>query len=131
MEAVKKDVQANLTLLNIKQHPASKIKLATTGGSLYVEPNAIMYVKAEDDISTLYTKNANYRLTKSLKETEAILVPFNFYRCHRSYLVNLKEIKFIVKNANSIIHLQNGDHLPLARKRKKEVEVCLEKLWVT
>lgn len=51
-----------------------------------------------------------------LKETEAQLLEKGFFRCHRSYLVNLAHVKKIVKNE---LILDAGGSVPVSRMKEK------------
>lgn len=51
----------------------------------------------------------------SLEELEALL-PASFFRCHRSYLVNLQHVRGCAADAMS---LENGARVPVARSRRQ------------
>lgn len=59
----------------------------------------ILYIEGLKDYVKIYTSNGKYILTlNSLKKFEESLLENNFFRIHRSYIVNLKHIKSIQKN---------------------------------
>ena len=53
-----------------------------------------------------------------LQQLEEILEPKSFFRCHKSYLVNLGNIS----DANQSIRLKNGESIPVSRRRAKELK---------
>lgn len=55
-------------------------------------------------------------VAKTLKEFELILSKSFFFRSHRGYLVNMKEVQRVDKN--DMIVLRNGDSVPLAFRKK-------------
>ena len=48
--------------------------------------------------------------------TRPELVPDSFFRCHRSYIVNLRHVQLYDKNE---IRLDNEDCIPLSKRRYK------------
>jgi two-component system LytT family response regulator len=60
-------------------------------------------------------------VSKKIKEFEGALnIQNNFFRPHRSYIVNIKAIKQYVKQDGGYILLQNDVQIPLARERRDE-----------
>ncbi|NLM88988.1 MAG: LytTR family transcriptional regulator [Syntrophomonadaceae bacterium] len=50
-----------------------------------------------------------------------------FFRCHRSYLVNLKRVKEIVTSGRTFqIILDTEEKLPLSRKHEKTLRIKLQ-----
>jgi two-component system LytT family response regulator len=61
-------------------------------------------------------------ISKTLKESEELLVDYKFIRHHRSHLVNISYIKKYVKSDGGYIVLADGTKIPVSR-RKKDVMV--------
>lgn len=98
-----------------------KIKLQTTKGYLLINPNEILFCKADGFYSDLFLtdqkKESCYLLLAKLEE---ILANYNFMRVSRSYVINLKYIRKINRSNNTIILSSKG----------KEYEVKASKLHV-
>lgn len=75
--------------------------------------NEIMYIEVSKKELTIYTKNRIYNAKSSMDKVENELKKFNFYRCHKSYLVNMKYIETIDKNQIVI----NGNTIPISKHR--------------
>lgn len=61
--------------------------------------NDILYIEGLKDYVKIHTSNGKYILTlNSLKKFEVSLESNDFFRIHRSYIVNLKHVKSIQKN---------------------------------
>jgi two-component system LytT family response regulator len=58
--------------------------------------------------------------SRSLKEYDEMLSNKGFFRCHKSYLVNLKHIQKLASGEGDQILLPNGILLPLASRRKEQ-----------
>lgn len=83
----------------------------------------IKYLQAESYIvkAVLDDKRTVY-LEKSLKNLE-IMLPPNFVRTHRSYMINIKHIKSYQNMGNGVytVELNDGLLLPLSRRGLKEL----------
>jgi len=85
----------------------------------------ILYLEADDYYCKVYTEDKSYLATKTLKKLSAQLPPeAPFFRCHRSYVVNLKRITEI-----GDIHVFLDKHkVPLSRSKRAEVLVLVNKM---
>jgi len=71
----------------------------------------LMFIKAEDNYSRLFTNKSSFILSQTLKKMEAKLPESKFIRIHRSFIVNLN---FIDKYKEGAIYI--GKHkLPIGR----------------
>ena len=66
------------------------VKMGTT--VILLSPEDIYYIKAEGGEVEIRTKEGFYPLSKKLYELEELLKPYNFFKVHRSYLVNLNKV---------------------------------------
>ncbi|PCD17548.1 LytR/AlgR family response regulator transcription factor, partial [Clostridioides difficile] len=57
--------------------------------------NSIMYIEVRKKVLTIHTKNDTYYTKNSMDKIELELEKYNFFRCHKSYLINLEYIQFI------------------------------------
>ena len=76
-----------------------------------VQLEDLFYIRADDHYLELITKNKKETTRGTLKEIENQL-PSNFYRCHKSYIVNTN---FIKTNTAKGIVMQNNDIIPTSR----------------
>lgn len=57
---------------------------------------------------------------------EALILPYGFYRCHRSYIINLQKVKEIIswsKNSYSIrLNYSKDSLIPISRNKINEIE---------
>ncbi|MEN3034592.1 MAG: LytTR family DNA-binding domain-containing protein [Aquificaceae bacterium] len=60
---------------------------------IFINPHEVFYVQAEMGEVTVRTKDGSLPLSKKLYELEEQLRPYNFFRVHRSYLINLSKVK--------------------------------------
>ena len=106
-----------------------KIGLPTQQGISFVLIRDIVMCKAEGNYSIIFLngKSRQEIVSRTLKEFEDLLSNFNFFRVHRSYLVNLDYIKEYSRTNQSAdydgdggsVVLNSGEHIPVSRDRRK------------
>lgn len=84
----------------------------------------ILYAEVIRKEVTIYTESKTFTIEISLKRLEKKLVDYGFYRCHHSYLVNLKKINELRDKAIFI----NGDEIPISRSKYKDLKIKLANL---
>lgn len=107
------------------------IKFCAENGSIELEilPSQFLYAKADDNYVELhFLVNGNKErkvLRNSLKNIHAALAHYeNFYRCHKSYVINLDQVNHISGNAQGYkFHLKNTQELiPVSRSNNEFVK---------
>lgn len=75
----------------------------------------IFYIEAERNYCRIYSNDREYLLVMTLKEMDSKLPSRHFMRIHRSYIINLSQIKEV---ATSHI-LINKKVIPVNKSQKK------------
>ncbi|RLL42023.1 ATP-binding cassette domain-containing protein [Oceanobacillus piezotolerans] len=85
------------------------------------EPTEIDYIESNDGQSFIYTKGEMFPSTLTLNQLEDRLHPFGFFRCHRSYIVNLQKVREVItwtRNSFSLIlDDKNKSSIPLSKSK--------------
>ena len=103
-----------------------KIALSTQEGVLFIAVKDILRVEAMSNYSSFFLMNKQRIIvSRTLKEFEEVLLPYNFFRANRSQLVNLNEITKYQKGDGGVLHLVDGYEVEVSPQRKAEL---LEKL---
>lgn len=92
-------------------------------GVTFLDLMDILLVQREDRATVIYTKNdGRYVLPESLSETEARLDPELFFRCHKSYIINLRHIRNITPYGRwtYVVQLDGTDRDALITHEKYE-----------
>ena len=98
------------------------ISFATSEAIHFINPENIIYGESSSNYTTLHFLDKSKMLvSKTLKEVECTLTPYQFYRIHHSYIINLKQVKRYVKADGGSIEMSNGTQLPISRQRKEEM----------
>src|SRR5699024_2657141 len=70
------------------------------------DPPEIDYIESIQGKTYLYINNESYYCMFTLTELEERLVPFGFFRSHRSYIVNLQQVREVIswtRNSYSLV----------------------------
>jgi Response regulator of the LytR/AlgR family len=77
----------------------------------------IVYLETDDNYTTIYLQDKkSYMETRTLKSYEEELPGDFFFRCHRSFLVNIHFIRE-VNHDTGVVYLTNGSEILVARKQ--------------
>jgi two-component system LytT family response regulator len=122
-------MQENLKTLkqNTETDTFSRIALPVSEGLLFVEVEDIVLLEAEGSYTNVHLRNKEVLfVSKGLSFFEQILsTRKTFYRCHRSYLLNIKFIKKLNRNEGHV-ELDNGKKVPISRDKKSDFEQLLK-----
>lgn len=85
----------------------------------------MLYLKAERTYTFVFLKNDHpYCDSKNIKLFEDVLKDFNFFRIHKSFIVNLAEIETYRRDRGGKVILSDGTVLPVAQNRKTRFVVA-------
>lgn len=97
---------------------------------LLFDPTEIDYIESEQGVSNLYIRGDKFPSTLSLTELEERLKYFGFFRCHRSYLVNLQRVREVITWTRNSYSLSLDDKVkssvPLSKGRLEELKAVLK-----
>lgn len=113
LDKVQPDKQANI--LNLideiieKKQDDPRLKFSTAKGFTLINPNEILFCKAEGPYTELHFVNKNKELANMfLSKIEKILNPYNFLRISRSMVVNKNYIRKVFPNTDTLILSVDG-----------------------
>ncbi len=109
---------------DITQFVSPERKLArvpvTSGDEIYLlKPEEIIYLKADNIYSRVFTANREYHCDLSLGALEKRLDRDLFYRIHRSYLVNVGKVRKVLRDRSECSVDAGGDEIRLPISRGK------------
>lgn len=109
----------------MQPHPQEKIfnKLAlpSIDGLTMMNIKDIVRLEADAGYTTFYSlQGERVLVTRSIGEFEEVLPPETFFRVHVSHLVNLEFVKKYMREDGGQALMENGDQVPIARRRKEE-----------
>lgn len=103
-----------------------KIPAKVNDKLILFDPTEIDYIESRDGTSHLFIKGETYPCSFTLNELYNRLHAFGFFRCHRSYIVNLQKVREIItwtRNSYSLI-LEDAkkSSIPLSKGKMSELK---------
>ena len=112
------------TLLSNLQKPAGStqtITLATSEGLEFIPLHDIIHIEANGPYSNFFLAgNRKIIVSKDLKEYEMLLGEHQFLRIHNSHIINIKEVRRMIKTDGGYAVMSNGAQLIISPKKKEE-----------
>jgi two-component system, LytTR family, response regulator len=108
---------------------AGRLMLRHREGVTFVNASEILLIQREERSTVIYTENhGRYVTSETMAETEERLDHAVFFRCHKSYIVNLNKIRDITPYGRwtYVIRLTGTDHDALITHEKYDE---LEKMF--
>ncbi|TVX89849.1 ATP-binding cassette domain-containing protein [Paenibacillus agilis] len=93
---------------------------------ILIDPVDINYVESQDGMSHLHVQSDVYPSSMTLQQLEEKLRVYGFFRCHRSYIVNIQRIReVIIWSRNSYSLILDDDKkskVPLSKNKYEEMK---------
>lgn len=124
-EAVNEEVE-------VEEAPPIKFEKISTRKNekvILFDPPEIDYIESIEGSIVVHVGGENYTCAMTLTELEKRLQHYGFFRCHRSYIVNLQKVREIItwsKNSYSLrLHVHDDSVVPLSRTKLQELKMLL------
>lgn len=102
-----------------KTNPSQKISLYDGKQYHLLDIDELIRVEADGSYCHFILKDGNkLHSSKRLKTYEALLETQNFFRSHKSHMVNLRFIKSYTFSDGGLIYLSNGESIPFSASKK-------------
>ncbi|MGO5013418.1 LytR/AlgR family response regulator transcription factor [Niallia sp. Sow4_A1] len=99
-----------------------RINLRKNENIIVTDVNDIYFAEASEKVTVVYTKSEEYMMQMSISDFHDKLPQDTFFRCHRSYTVNLSKIHEIVPwfNHTYLVRLKDMKaEIPVSRSKAK------------
>ena len=105
------------------QDENKKIKIESKQGKYYLDIDDILYLEIFSKEVLIHTSDTVYKMISAINVFEKKLKQYDFFRCHKSYIINLKKVTRIEKNN---VYIENT-LIPVSRSKIKEFKSLLAK----
>lgn len=109
-----------LTNLTHQSKSIQKISIPVNDGFVFVHTTDILYCEGENNYTTIYTANSKIVSSKTLKEYDEMLAGNSFFRCHKSFLVNMNHIQKFSRAEGLRLLMPNGNWVDVSVRKKDE-----------
>lgn len=119
-------------LLRAQQSPRTRFLVPARGKTVVVEAGSIDWVEAADYYVSLHCGSDSHLLRDTMDEIERQLDPQQFFRVHRSAIVNLARVREIhpLFRGDCELRLADGTAVRLSRNRRREFEARFAQIGV-
>jgi len=103
-----------------------RLEIKSKGETSFVEINKIVYIEGDHNYQKVFVveKEEPYLIRELISTLEKQLIPYDFIRVHKGFLVNAK---YIQKFATNYLVLKTGQNIPISRARRNEfLEIYME-----
>ncbi|UBH08680.1 LytTR family DNA-binding domain-containing protein [Macrococcus armenti] len=120
-ENISREIHSNLSRSNV-----FRITVKTEDKTLFINPEDINYIEGAEGKVNIHFNGESFKADYTLNELEEKLKVYGFYRCHRSYIINLQKVTEMItwsKNSYSIkVDSMENTFIPLSRNKVKEIQ---------
>jgi two-component system, LytTR family, response regulator len=115
--------QLELLIKNLKR-PAGEdfsISLSTSDGVEFIQLSNIIRLEASGPYTTFFMKDGRkIMVSRNLKEYEMLLTDHGFFRVHNSHIINLKEVRKMIKTDGGYAVMNDDSMITISPKKKEE-----------
>lgn len=112
--------------LNFSRSNVFRITVKSEDKILFINPEDVDYIEGAEGKVNIHFNGESFKADYTLNELEEKLKVYGFYRCHRSYIINLQKVTEMItwsKNSYSIkIDDLENTFIPLSRNKVKEIQ---------
>jgi two-component system LytT family response regulator len=92
----------------------------------------IIRCTSDGNYTTVFFEDKSKLLVaKTLKELEALLLPYPFERIHKSHLINIDHLRRYINRFSGEVEMSDGIVLPVAQRKKTKLLELLNNLNAT
>lgn len=106
-----------------------KVQARSGSSTLLFDPREIDFVESSNRQNYVSVRGELYPTPSTLDELEAELARYGFFRCHRSYIVNVQRVAKVERFTRNSFNLTLSDvahsSIPLAKGRAEEMRATL------
>ena len=107
------------SVMNSNQPERKKIALPTLEGITMLNISDIVHCSSDGSYTTFYTiKGKRIVVSRSIKEYDELLSPYNFFRVHQSHLVNLNYVEQFLREEGGVLIMSDSSRIEVSRRRK-------------
>ncbi|MGG7619368.1 LytR/AlgR family response regulator transcription factor [Bacillus coreaensis] len=122
-------LEKKLSPIKEQSKTSGKLAIEADGEILFIDPKEVYYIVRDEKSTKLVTEDHELITKLPLKEFESRLVPFSFFRIHKSFLVNLTYVKRLTPWFNGAYQLElegKKELLSVSRNYVKALRARLE-----
>ncbi|MCX6255309.1 MAG: LytTR family DNA-binding domain-containing protein [Bacteroidia bacterium] len=103
----------------------TRIRVNTRTGTVFINPSAILYCKADGNYTTICTGEKQHLCSMNLGKVEEMLPGNGFLRIGRSYIINFEYITMLDRKESTVTLVRNGESVTvkIPRQHLKDLDI--------
>lgn len=98
----------------------TKITVPALHGFEFVDFDEIVFLQSDSNYTRIKLKDGRTIVaTRLLGDFEEMLAPYNFFRIHKSYIINLVHMKKYTKGEGGTVMMKDGSEMDVSRRMKE------------
>lgn len=98
-----------------------KLEIPVKEGIFHCAVADVIRIESGGSYSTFYVEGGKrYVVSKGLKEYEELLPEKEFFRVHKSHLINIHKIRKYVRSDGNLLEMEDGSLIEVARRKKDD-----------
>lgn len=114
-------LKMNKAVKRITEKSNRELIVNADGNMIKISVAKLKYIEVFGHKLTYYTEDGVYSSTGTLKTLESELEKYGFFRCHKSYYVNVRHVS-VVYGYTAVV---GGDEIPIGHAKRKEFLAAL------
>lgn len=113
LEALVNNVQLH------SHHTINNIALPCSDGYEFIPVDQITHLQGESNYTWVFVESKKkYLVAKTMKELSGMIRFPQFFRAHKSYIVNLNHVAKYIRGRGGYLVLRDGNQIPVSRSQK-------------
>lgn len=113
------DERLDLLQQNLNTSKFDKITISAVDGMYFVSIVDILRIEADDNYSHIHTREGQrFTVSKTIKYYEDLLREENFFRVHKSHIINLNYMRKFVKGEGGYVVMNDQKEILVSRRRR-------------
>ena len=118
-DAERLDERLEMVQQNLGANRFDKITISAIDGLYFLALTDILRIEADDNYSHIYTtEGQRFTVSKTIKYYEDLLRGDNFFRVHKSHIINLNYMTKFVKGDGGYVVMNDEKEIVVSRRRR-------------
>ncbi len=105
---------------NMQSEKVHKLAVPIQNGLVFLSTDEIIRLEADVNYTYIFSLSEKYTAAKGIKDYEQLLNDYNFFRIHKSHLINLKHVKQFSRTDGYFVQMSDGSNVEISRRKKDE-----------
>ena len=114
------DNQVEILLQNIGQKRPNLLTVSSMEGFETILVADIIHLEASGNYTVIHMRDTKKTVTKPIRFYVDLLDKDTFFKCHKSHLIKLDQVKNYHKGKQAYVVMTNGNQVPIAVRRKEQ-----------